>query len=111
MESIELENNRKELEELNNSKLKKMQTNSNLTKTDETTEGIPIRESKAEYFLIKNEFDTILKQFCSYNQLKKLIESFDLNRSTEKDFNITEIEFQTWFTEFNFNKNHLLRHE
>ncbi len=98
MESIELENNRRELEEFNNSKLKKLQTNSNLTKTEETTEEIPIRESKAEYFLIKNEFDSILKQFCSYNQLKKLIESFDLNRSTERDSNITEVEFQTWFT-------------
>jgi MoxR-like ATPase len=98
MDTLELENNQLSLEKLNNSKLKSLQNNAETTETAEIVENISIRESKAEYFLIKNEFDSILKQLCSFNQLKKLIENFDLNKRNEKESNNIEIEFQTWFT-------------
>ena len=49
--------------------------------------------------MLKNEFDSVLGQFCSFAQLSRLIERFDSDkiRSADEVRNI-DVEFQTWST-------------
>jgi midasin len=53
------------------------------------------RLRKAEYFLIKNEFEINLKRFCSFNQLNKFLNQFSEHQTTDLK-SIDEEEYKIW---------------
>ena len=72
IDNSEIEAYEKEQKSINKNKLKNFETK---IKEDANC-SFPIRKNKADYFLLKSEFDGILKQLCSFHQLNKLISQF-----------------------------------
>lgn len=88
-DEVEIDNFSSRLELANKSKLKYVEI------TDEDSSvgtNFPLRANKPDYFLIKNEIDEALKQFCSKNQLKSLLNKFLFSNIGEND----EQQFSTW---------------
>ena len=90
IDNSEIEAYEKEQKSINKNKLKNFETKIK----EEANFSFPIRKNKADYFLLKSEFDGILKQLCSFPQLNKLISQFI---SSSKKNSMADEEFKTWF--------------
>ena len=93
MEFLELKNHQERLDEVNKSKLKRVDSKEDSLLNNKTwTE----RAKKADYFMITNELEMNMRQFCSASQIGKFLALFSRTDNTT-DAKLEE-SYKIWMT-------------